>query len=150
MARAPTRGEMACNNCGACCNYVALDIRPESVPWMELHGVPLSEDGRGGKQFVLTSPCAWRDEEARRCRDYEHRPQICRDYSCEQARGNVDITRQMIEKRKAELMADLNAISGALQDCDYWLAKLDEGYDIDDLIPGAVVEEVVPVEVTKT
>jgi hypothetical protein len=40
-------------------------------------------------------------------------------------------------------MADLNAIGGALQDCDYWLGKLDDGIPIEDLIPGAVVEEVV-------
>ena len=58
----------------------------------------------------------------------------------------MSITRKDIEERKASLMADLNAIGGALQDCDYWLGKLDEdnGIAIEDVIPGAVVEEVVP------
>ena len=118
---------MACTNCGACCGYVALDIRPESVPWMELHGVPLADDGRGGRQFVLTAPCAWRDEEAGRCTDYEHRPQVCRDYLCEEAkRRGMDITREMLEERRNKLLADYNAIGGALQDCDHWLAVIDE------------------------
>ena len=41
------------------------------------------------------------------------------------------ITCEDIEKRKAELesnraqlLANLNAVDGALQDCDYWLNKL--------------------------
>jgi hypothetical protein len=59
------------------------------------------------------------------------------------------INREAIEERKSGLMAELHAIGGALQDCDYWLAKLDEGENgipLEDLIPGAVVEEVVTTE----
>jgi hypothetical protein len=54
----------------------------------------------------------------------------------------------MIHKRRGELQADLNAIAGALQDCDYWEHKLDEiekGIPLGDLIPGAVIEEVAEV-----
>ena len=58
----------------------------------------------------------------------------------------MTITREALEKRKQSLMADMNAIGGALQDCDYWLKQLDyeeKGIPIEDLMPGAVVEEVV-------
>ncbi len=36
------------------------------------------------------------------------------------------ITKEAILIRKQALQADLNAIAGALQDCDYWLAQLAE------------------------
>ena len=61
----------------------------------------------------------------------------------------MSITREQVERRKAELQADLNAIAGALQDCDYWMHKIDEaenGIALEDLIPGACVEEVVEVD----
>lgn len=38
----------------------------------------------------------------------------------------MQITREMLEARRATLQADLHAVSGALQDVDYWLARLDE------------------------
>jgi hypothetical protein len=41
------------------------------------------------------------------------------------------MTKEQIEQRKAELLAtreqlqaNLNAVAGAIQDCDYWLAQL--------------------------
>jgi hypothetical protein len=64
----------------------------------------------------------------------------------------VELTREIVEERKAQLQADLNAIAGAMQDCDYWLHEIDEaenGIPIEELIPGAVVEEIVPIEVTE-
>lgn len=36
------------------------------------------------------------------------------------------LTREILEKRKAELMADYHAISGAIQQVDWTLEKLDE------------------------
>ena len=41
----------------------------------------------------------------------------------------MEITRDILEQRKAELMADLNAISGALQQVDWTLEKLEEEVD---------------------
>jgi hypothetical protein len=35
------------------------------------------------------------------------------------------ITKEQIEERKASLVADYTAISGAIQDCDYWLDVLE-------------------------
>lgn len=44
----------------------------------------------------------------------------------------MDVTREQIEQRKAILQNDLQqaqanlyAIQGAIQDCDYWLAQLE-------------------------
>lgn len=65
----------------------------------------------------------------------------------------MTITREDIEGRKKSIMADMNAMAGALQDCDYWLKQLDyeeKGIPIEDLMPGAVVEEVVAREDMET
>ena len=37
------------------------------------------------------------------------------------------ITRAVLEERKQALLSDLSAVSGALQDVDYWLAFIGEG-----------------------
>ena len=44
------------------------------------------------------------------------------------------ITRDMLEARRSklqvnydQLMSDLNAVSGAIQDVDHWISVLDEG-----------------------
>ena len=29
-------------------------------------------------------PCYWFDSETKRCKHYEHRPKVCRDYMCEE------------------------------------------------------------------
>jgi hypothetical protein len=36
----------------------------------------------------------------------------------------MEITKEKLEERKAGLLADLHAISGAIQDVDYWLEQL--------------------------
>lgn len=41
------------------------------------------------------------------------------------------ITAEQILERRNALMADYNAIAGAIQDCDYWLEQLDEGESSD-------------------
>ncbi len=38
----------------------------------------------------------------------------------------MEITRELLEQRRAELTADYNALSGALQQIDWTLAKLEE------------------------
>ena len=46
------------------------------------------------------------------------------------------ITKEQIEQRKAELMADYHALAGAIQDCDYWLEQLEsEGVSADAEAP---------------
>lgn len=38
----------------------------------------------------------------------------------------MKITREMLEERRAQLLADLNAVNGAIQQVDWTLEKLDE------------------------
>lgn len=38
----------------------------------------------------------------------------------------MELTRELLEERKGQLLADYHAVSGALQDIDYWLEKLAE------------------------
>lgn len=73
---------MACKRCGACCGYVALEIRDESVPWLALHGLPTFVEN-GVHKLIINSPCEWYTGEG--CSNYEERPPICRDYLCEKA-----------------------------------------------------------------
>ena len=50
------------------------------------------------------------------------------------------ISKEVIEARIAELIkreqalrADLNAVTGAIQDCGYWLEQLKQATDVTDL-----------------
>lgn len=38
----------------------------------------------------------------------------------------MEITKEMLDARESQILADLNALHGALQDVAYWRAKLDE------------------------
>ena len=49
----------------------------------------------------------------------------------------MDITREVLEERRAALMGDMNAIGGALQNIDWLLEKLDESEPVE----GEVVDE---------
>lgn len=76
----------SCEGCGACC------MGMNSPPFIgrddpELLAAPLDvhksyEDGMvqrdrdGWPDFV---PCFWLDLETRKCKHYEHRPEVCRD-----------------------------------------------------------------------
>lgn len=54
----------------------------------------------------------------------------------------MEITRSMLLQRQSELLADLNAIHGALQNTEWLLRQLDadepEAPDVRDLIPGVL------------
>lgn len=115
-----------CNDCGACCatqcsppGYVLLltvsekdqDEWPHPEDVARIRSLPaeaetsLREYLTSLKSFdvpVVTDdgPCIWLDLETRRCRFYEHRPQICRDFEvgsegCRSWRDefNIDVER---------------------------------------------------------
>lgn len=61
---------ISCNGCGLCCMW-------ESQP-------PFG-DGEEKPDIEITpnpfnTPCCWLDLETKKCKHYEHRPKICRDF----------------------------------------------------------------------
>ena len=71
-----------CDDCGACCLQQGHPpFRGEEwnrVP-PELRA-PLYEYLASREENDFGRPCIWLDLQTRRCRHYEHRPQICRDF----------------------------------------------------------------------
>lgn len=82
--------EELCNYCtGKCCRYFALPIdKPatyeeyDEVRWYLLHenATVFVEDG---SWFLLVHTICKALDENNRCTIYEHRPQVCRDYTTE-------------------------------------------------------------------
>ncbi len=95
---------VSCDDCGACCmgvslppglfRLLALDLSREyvnSLPgavhdrslW-ESMPAPLREEltkaYEGEKMGFRIAPCLWLDTTTRRCRHYEHRPTVCREF----------------------------------------------------------------------
>jgi len=116
---------VGCKACGKCCTYIALEVGDYGIPWLELHGVPLVDEG-GKIKVIFDAPCKHQDPVTKLCSIHdEERPQICEDYLCEEARrGTMDL-REALLKRKEELQADMNAIGGALQQIDWTLKELE-------------------------
>jgi Fe-S-cluster containining protein len=97
-----TRTE-TCDNCGACCiaqcsppGYLLLICQPQrSDEWPDKEDVERVKRLPHGALLVINryrreaarkgslpddAPCVWLDMKTMRCRWYEHRPQICRDF----------------------------------------------------------------------
>jgi Fe-S-cluster containining protein len=102
-----------CNNCGLCCmhmrtppfygegdpSWAALppELRAEIDQWVPLepgtsprHDWMVAHDGP-------VNPCIWLDLVTGRCRHYEHRPDVCREFevgstSCRESRFLVGLT----------------------------------------------------------
>jgi len=84
---------MGCTACGACCDHLGFNLtekRPDLEARAGWDDWPRSqEDAR----FILAhwhyrpdakdawdATCDMWDPDTKRCRDYEHRPPVCRDY----------------------------------------------------------------------
>ena len=107
MTPLPTAGgEVSCEGCGACCMHVGVPLgyglffRPGALSERERQ----SADGRRVRAMPaevrreladyhaarargevpdrdrLEMPCLWLDPDSRRCRHYDWRPQVCRDF----------------------------------------------------------------------
>jgi Fe-S-cluster containining protein len=97
-----------CENCGACCmeqntppGYLVVIFNPANWP-VEFGDhdrvTQLPEEARAAivNQGNGSCPCCWLDLERMRCRWYEHRPQVCRNFvpgseACLSWRDNYDI-----------------------------------------------------------
>jgi hypothetical protein len=94
-ARLQARGQLSwelrgdCGGCARCCEEpaIAVDVIVFFVPvvratflWWQrvVNGFVFQRAERQGRVFVFS--CQHFDATTRRCRDYEHRPGVCRDY----------------------------------------------------------------------
>jgi len=84
---------MACTNCGECCSYVSFDVSLDVARWCALHGFTLAQstlfDFVGFQNAKVYVPCSLRDGVTKRCRDYEGRPDVCREFFCEKAKETM-------------------------------------------------------------
>ena len=69
-----------CENCGRCCDtqgtppftHCLGDEPPPHLAWdIDAHAM----------RYDQGLPCLWYDAETKRCRHYEHRPQVCRSFT---------------------------------------------------------------------
>jgi len=93
-----------CQRCGQCCMsaFMAMDNRPigedekEIAKYIKLHHCePMRYQTPKGDVLAIKIPlvCAWlefdEDKQCYRCKDYEHRPQVCREYFCKRCNPEV-------------------------------------------------------------
>jgi Fe-S-cluster containining protein len=76
-----------CNGCGLCCLHMSVppfgpnetDRLPKSV-YDDFAAVCNTHDSAVIVHGVNKSPCGWLDLVTRKCRHYDHRPEVCRDF----------------------------------------------------------------------
>lgn len=89
------RISLSCNDCGVCCSEMACP------PFIGFEIFELPEKLRREVLDRLANdpaletrkiPCYWLDEKTRRCKQYEHRPMVCRDFEvgCDSCRSYRD------------------------------------------------------------
>lgn len=80
--------KMTCKDCDAkCCKYVSVEIdKPEdendfeNIKWYVAHeNVNVYVDEEGDWYIEFLTPCEFL-EEGNKCKSYNNRPKICRDY----------------------------------------------------------------------
>jgi hypothetical protein len=66
-------------------------------------------------------------------------------------KDSVTARKNELEQQRLQFLANLNAVAGAMQDCDYWLAQLEEeerqkaqGVAV-EVLPPAITIEATPV-----
>lgn len=72
----------SCDGCGACCMQQGhppyTDDERQFVPYELL--APVDEYLSSLEEDDFGQPCIWLDPDTKQCRNYEHRPQVCRDF----------------------------------------------------------------------
>lgn len=96
-----------CDDCGACCMSMCSPpfLGPDDPERLALPAAVRHEYEQGMRQrdrdgWPDDVPCFWFDPQTKRCRNYEHRPSVCRDFDigsegCRSWRDeyNVDVER---------------------------------------------------------
>lgn len=85
-----------CNDCGVCCDYVAVEIDPptsfkdyENIHWYLVHrDITVYIDWEGDWFIEFMSPCE-NQTEAKTCGIYEVRPEMCSGFSWEECEHTV-------------------------------------------------------------
>jgi Fe-S-cluster containining protein len=77
-------GSSLCRECGSCCDWSMfsfVELQGEEAAWGKSKRLPLLHQG---STVSLRFPCTLLEPHgnARVCKDYEHRPQMCREYEC--------------------------------------------------------------------
>ena len=87
-----------CEGCGECCAHMSsppvLFTEFEALPDTLAHGI---REYLAGLNYRDDGPCIWLDQTTKKCKHYEHRPGVCRDFnlgseSCHRHRANVGLT----------------------------------------------------------
>lgn len=96
-----TNSQLNCLRCGHCCMtlFLALANVPadkdehEIGRWAQLHGCDAMRYGDGSLAIRVPHVCTWLqfdpEKGAYECKDYEHRPQVCREYVCKRVMDAV-------------------------------------------------------------
>ena len=82
-----------CEGCGVCCLHMGYptyiresDTGPGEPAWQDLPANLKQELLRDIERYEppaagqLDGPCTWFDQQTRRCKHHQHRPQVCRDF----------------------------------------------------------------------
>jgi hypothetical protein len=80
-----------CRDCGACCRHMVRPpfLGPDDPDWDRLNrerpdlvaGIEFDRRmRRANKDDGDDYPCLWLDRETGRCRHYQYRPEVCRDF----------------------------------------------------------------------
>jgi hypothetical protein len=108
---APPQSRVACLECGRCCTYVAVGVNaPKSVRyatdvlWYLYHEkVSVHLDVDGDWAVVFETRCRNLEPDLR-CKVYEHRPQICREFDDTGCEVNAPDQRDRVFTTPAEFL----------------------------------------------
>lgn len=80
--------EWTCQRCGRCCTEFAMFVGTgdgQAELFWRLRGFPARTLDNGQVEVKFKRGCEWLawDGTVPRCTNYEHRPAICRTYTCE-------------------------------------------------------------------
>jgi Fe-S-cluster containining protein len=92
----PKQRDVSCEGCGACCMHMGyppfagMFTEPEAMSrsdpeWLALYRVDpklalKAREGAIAKRGDNRQPCLWLDLTTFKCKHYEHRPAVCRDF----------------------------------------------------------------------
>jgi Fe-S-cluster containining protein len=74
----------SCGDCHSCCEFFLItltDVPDDAIAFFRTWGVIVESQGTSSL-LKIYSPCRYFTGEG--CSIYEHRPQYCRDYSCDE------------------------------------------------------------------